>query len=459
MDVRAFLEELKRQAGYDGQVVYQSLIPPRAPRYADLDPPLSGPLQASLDAQGIARLYAHQVEVISAVRRRDHVVVVTATASGKTLCFNLPVLETLLGDPQARALYLYPTKALAQDQADALAEFRLPDLAVGTYDGDTPAAQRRAVRERAQIILTNPDMVHLGILPQHYRWANLFRHLRYVVIDDVHIYRGVFGSNVANILRRLRRVCRLHGSDPIFICTSATIANPREFATSLLGLPVTVVDTDGAASGPRWFVLWNPPIIDPARAHRRSPYSEATALFVELVRAGVRTIVFTQARKITELIYQYARMELDAHAPELASRISAYRAGYLPEERRAIERRLFSGDLLGVVSTSALELGIDVGTLDAAILVGYPGTIASTWQRAGRAGRGRDDALVVLIALEDALDQYLMRNPEYLFARRSEHAVIDPENPHILALTCAAPRLSSRCGSLTRTCLGRARSR
>jgi len=443
MDVRAFLEELKRQPGYDGQVVYERFVPPRTARYAELSPPLPPALLESLQSQGITRLYTHQVEAVAAVRQHRHVVVVTPTASGKTLCYNLPVLETLSTDPDTRALYLFPTKALAQDQADALAEFGLPDLTCGTYDGDTPSAQRRTIRERAQIILTNPDMLHLGILPQHYRWANFFRHLRYVVIDDVHVYRGVFGSNVANILRRLRRVCRLHGADPVFICTSATIANPAEFVSALLSVPATVVDADGSPGGPRWFVFWNPPIIDPARAHRRSSYSEATALFVELIRAEVRTIVFAQARKITELIYRYARMELEAHAPQLAGRISAYRAGYLPEERRAIERRLFSGDLLGVASTSALELGIDVGTLDAALLVGYPGSIASTWQRAGRAGRGTDDALVVLIALEDALDQYLMRNPEYLLARPSEHAVIDPENPYILAahLRCAAAEL------------------
>jgi DEAD/DEAH box helicase domain-containing protein len=439
MDARRVLDEFTRQPGYDGQIVYERFISPRSAQYDALKPPLPRVLTDSLRAQRITRLYTHQVEAITALRRHENVVVVTATASGKTLCYNLPVLESLLADPAARALYLFPTKALAQDQADALAEFGLPGVVVGTYDGDTPVRQRRAVRDEAHVILTNPDMLHLGILPQHHRWAGVFRHLRYVVIDDVHIYRGVFGSNVANILRRLRRVCRLHGADPVFICTSATIANPQEFAATLLGLPVTVVDADGSPSGPRWFALWNPPLIDQARAHRRSSYTEATALFTQLVRAGARTIVFTQARKITELIYRQARRALE-DAPELAGRISAYRAGYLPEERHAIEQRLFNGELIGVVSTSALELGIDVGSLDAAILVGYPGTIASTWQRAGRAGRGREDALVVLVALEDALDQYLMRHPEYLFARPHEHAVIDPENPYILAahLRCAA---------------------
>lgn len=440
MDMRAFLDELKRKPGYDGQLVHERFIPPRKARFAELRPPLPQQLKDALATRGITRLYRHQVEAIGAVRRGQHVAVVTATASGKTLCYNLPVLETLLSDPRSRALYLFPTKALAQDQADALTKFDVPGLTCGTYDGDTPQEQRRRLRERAQIILTNPDMLHIGILPQHYKWATLFRHLRYVVIDDMHIYRGVFGSNVANVIRRLRRICRLHGANPIFICTSATIANPKEFAAALVGVPMTVVDVDGSPSGSRWFALWNPPIIDEARAHRRSAYSEATGIFTELIRRAVRTIAFTQARKITELVYRYARLDLESNHPDLAARISPYRAGYLPEERRTIERRLFHGDLLGVVSTSALELGIDVGGLDAAVLVGFPGTIASTWQRAGRAGRGTDEALVVLIALEDALDQYLMRNPDYLFERPVEHAVIDPENPYILAghLKCAA---------------------
>jgi|GEM_PF-3004515 len=438
MDVRAFLDALRQRPAYGGQIVHERFIPPRTARFGSLNPPLPEALVQSLEQQGITRLYRHQADAVTAVRNGEHIVVVTATASGKTLCYNLPVLETMLTDPRARALYLFPTKALAQDQADALGEFGL-GLRFGTYDGDTPQAQRRRLREDAQIILTNPDMLHVGILPQHFRWAGIFKHLRYVVIDDAHIYRGVFGSNVANVIRRLRRVCRLHGSDPVFICTSATIGNPEEFAGALLGLPARVVDQDGSPVGPRWFVLWNPPIIDQSRARRRSTYSEATALFTDLVSRGVRTIAFTQARKIAELIYRYSRDDLESRAPELAGRISPYRAGYLPEERRAIEQRLFGGDLLGVVSTSALELGIDVGGLDAALLVGYPGTIASTWQRAGRAGRGQDEALVMLIALEDALDQYLMRNPDYLFDRPIEHAVIDPENPYILAghLRCA----------------------
>ncbi|HEU5298275.1 MAG TPA: DEAD/DEAH box helicase [bacterium] len=439
MDVRAFLDQLKDRPEYAGQIAHERFLPPRPARFAALERALPEALRESLERQGITRLYTHQAEAVAAARAGEHVTVVTSTASGKTLCYNLPVLERLLADPPSRALYLFPTKALAQDQADALAEFGL-GVRVGTYDGDTPQPVRRRVREEAQIILTNPDMLHVGILPQHARWASFFARLRFVVIDDAHIYRGVFGSHVANVIRRLRRICRVHGADPVFICTSATIGNPEEFSRALLGLPVRVVSEDGSPAGPRRFVLWNPPLLDRTRSRRRSAYGEASALLAELVGRGVRTIAFTQARKITELVYRYTRDALEQRAPEAAGRISPYRAGYLPEERRAIERRLFQGDLLGVVSTSALELGIDVGGLDAALLVGYPGTIASTWQRAGRAGRGGEEALVVLIALEDALDQYLMQAPDYLFERPTEHAVIDPENPYILAahLRCAA---------------------
>ncbi|MGH2453712.1 MAG: DEAD/DEAH box helicase [bacterium] len=439
-DIPTFLAHLQRDRGYEDQIVHRRSLPGRAARYARLEPPLSGALRAQLATRGVTRLYTHQAAAVDAVRRGEHVAVVTPTASGKTLCYNLPVLEHLAGDPDARAIYLFPTKALAQDQRDALSALAPGQVRVATYDGDTPAAERRRIRDESHILLTNPDMLHVGILPQHLRWAEVLRRLRFVIIDDMHIYRGVFGSNVANILRRLRRLCAFYGSRPQFICTSATIANPQEFTERLLGLTVTVIEDGGAPSGPREFVLWNPPFLDGARLTRRSPYSEATWLFTALVKQGVRTIAFTKARKVTELIFRYARHRLANDAPEAAGRISPYRAGYLPEDRRRIEQRLFRGDLVGVVSTSALELGIDVGGLDAALLVGYPGTIASTWQRAGRAGRGRDPSLAVLIALDDALDQYLMRHPDYLFSRPYEHAVIDPENPYILAghLRCAA---------------------
>ena len=444
MDPRAFLDGLRDRSDYKDQIVHTRFLPAHDAIFGTLERPLHPRLNVWLQDRGIARLYTHQAAAVDAVRRGADIAVVTPTASGKTLCYNLPVLDALLADPEGRALYLFPTKALAQDQLDALAAFDLPEIPIATYDGDTPQKERRSARERARILLSNPDMLHVGILPQHFRWKPFIGRLRFVVIDEMHVYRGVFGSNVANVLRRLLRLCRLHGSSPRFICTSATIANPREFAERLLRLPIEVIDKDGAPAGPRWFALWNPPLIDEARSVRKSAITEATGLFTDLVRRDVRTIAFTKARKVTELISRYASRRLNEAAPALAARISPYRAGYLPEDRRRIERRLFDGDLLGVVSTSALELGIDIGGLDAALLVGFPGTIASMWQRAGRAGRGTDPALAVLIAQQDALDQYLMRSPQYLFERPCEHAVIDPENPYILArhLRCAAAEIA-----------------
>lgn len=438
MGVVAFLDALRRDAG--DRVVHLEHLPAQAARYAEPQRPLPEPLGAALAASGASRLYTHQARALDAARAGESIVVTTRTASGKTLCYNLPVLETLLDDPPSRALYIFPTKALAQDQLDVLAGYGLPFRA-GLYDGDTPADQRLRVRDTAQIVLTNPDMLHVGILPQHFRWMPFFRGLRYVVLDDLHVYRGVFGSHVANVMRRLRRVCRMHGGDPQFLCASATLANPAEFAEQLVGRQVRVIDEDGAPRGPRHFLLWNPPRT--ADGFRRSPYREATWLFRRLVASGVRTIVFANARKTAELIY---RRTAEALPPELAARIRPYRAGYLADERRRIERALFGGELLGVVATSALELGIDVGGLDAAVLVGFPGTVASTWQRTGRAGRGGADALAILIAADDALDQYLMRNPRYLFSRPVEAAVVDPENPYVLAghIRCAAAELPLR---------------
>ncbi len=442
MDVVRLFGEIRREPQYRDQIVHEEQFPARPARFGALQRPLQVPLDDVLRRAGITRLYTHQAEALEAARGGESVIVTTGTASGKTLCYILPVLETLLRDPTARALFIYPTKALAQDQLDALGAFGL-GLCVGTYDGDTPAEERRRLRQEAQILLTNPDMLHVGILPQHFRWTPFLKSLRYVVLDDMHVYRGVFGSHVALILRRLRRLCRLRGADPQIICTSATIANPEEFGRRLTGVPLRVIADDGAPRGPRRFALWNPPLVDRARMSRRSPYVEASWLLSALVRRGVRTIVFTKARKITELVYRYAAASLE-DAPDLAARISPYRAGYLPEQRREIEQRLFRGDLAGVVSTSALELGIDVGGLDAAVLVGYPGTMASVWQRAGRAGRGEEDSMAVLIALEDALDQYLMRQPAYFFGRPVEHATVDPDNPYVLAahLRCAVSEIA-----------------
>jgi DEAD/DEAH box helicase domain-containing protein len=450
--VSDFVEKLREQAGEGGRIVHAERLPAREAQFAELDPPLPAALRQALAEQGIERLYSHQAEAIARLRAGDNVVVVTSTASGKTLCYNLPVLERLLQDEKARAFYLFPTKALAQDQLRGLRRFgegapRIKHmLACGTYDGDTSATTRRRLRSDANIILTNPDMLHQGILPYHSRWAHFVSKLRYVVVDEIHTYRGIFGSHVANVLRRLRRICDHYGAKPQFICCSATIANPVELAECLVGLPVTPVAGDGSPRGPKTFLLWNPPPIDRARMERRSSHDEAKELLASLMRRGVQTIAFTKTRVAAELLYRYTQESLERVAPELVNALRPYRAGYLPAERREIERQLFSGELMGVTSTNALELGIDVGSLDASIIVGYPGTIASTWQQAGRAGRGADEALVVLVAYNDPIDQYLMRHPQYFFGRSPENAVIDPENAYVLAshLRCAAFELPLR---------------
>ncbi|MBI2300310.1 MAG: DEAD/DEAH box helicase, partial [Armatimonadetes bacterium] len=422
----------------------------------ELSRPLPEPLAAALGSQGISQLYTHQCQALEAARAGESLVVATGTASGKTLCYNLPVLEHWLGDPDARALYLFPTKALAQDQLRALLRYRERDARLdpdsGTYDGDTPAAMRTKLRDHGRIILTNPDMLHSGILPQHARWSDFLTKLRYVVVDEVHTYRGIFGSNVANVLLRLRRICEHYGVDPQFICCSATIANPDEHAANLIGRPIRLVDDDGSPRGPRRFVLWNPPITDDHLGRRSSPNVEAQALFCELVRNDVQTICFARARVVAELLYRYSKDALGRISPKLAGAIRAYRGGYLAEERREIEQQLFSGELRGVFSTNALELGIDVGGLDACLIVGYPGSIASVWQQAGRAGRGSDEALVILIASENPIDQYLVSNPEYFFGQSPEHAIIDRQNMHILVghLRCAVMELPVRIAELER---------
>jgi DEAD/DEAH box helicase domain-containing protein len=446
VEISAFLKHLRlQQPFYKGQIAHIRRIPARHARYGRLHRPLPLSLQDALQRSGVEHLYTHQAEAINAIREGHHVVVASGTASGKTLCYNIPVLEAILADRRARALYLFPTKALAQDQLRSLKELsRGPGkIAFGTYDGDTPQSTRARLRKEAAIILTNPDMLHLGILPNHLLWSNFFRNLRYVVVDEMHTYRGVFGSHVAAVLRRLRRLCAFYGSSPQFICCSATIANPGEHMTRLTGLSPVVVDRDDSPRGTRTFVLWNPPFVDRARTARRSANFEAATLFVEMTIAGLRNITFTRARRVAELVLRYAREQLGKTHPELASMIASYRAGYLPEQRREIEQALFHGRLLGVTATSALELGVDVGMLDATVSVGYPGTIASLWQQAGRAGRGGKEALTILIGLDNPLDQYFLRYPNDLFGRPHEHALVDPSNFYILEqhLPCAAHEL------------------
>ncbi|MEA4883389.1 MAG: DEAD/DEAH box helicase [Clostridia bacterium] len=435
MDASRFINSLVASRDYRDQIAYVETIPARPARYGVLDPPAPPALASALEGMGITTLYTHQAEAVSLARAGHDLVVVTSTASGKTMCYNIPAIESLISSSQATALYIFPTKALAQDQQRGLARFvdLEPSMPVksGTYDGDTPDSTRRKLREEANIILTNPDMLHQGILPSHPNWRRFFAGLRYVVIDEIHAYRGVFGSNVANVIRRLNRVCAHYGSKPTFICCSATIANPGELAERICGRTVAVVDDDGSPRGPRKFVFWNPPKLG-GTMERRSSNHEAEHLMVQLMTDGVPTITFVRARVVAELIYRYTVENLRRTAPSLARKIKPYRAGYLPSDRREIERQLFSGELLGVVSTNALELGIDIGTLDASLIVGYPGTIASTWQQAGRAGRKGEESLAVFIGHDLPIDQYLMRHPEYFFERSPEHAIINPSNPYIL---------------------------
>lgn len=458
MDPQAFFEHLKSQRFYQNQLAHIERINGRRASYATLERPLLRSLVEAVKASGVKNLYSHQSAAINAARAGKDVVIATSTASGKTLCYNLPVLEACTLNPKARALYLFPTKALAQDQLRALTDFTTRLQAIrehrnghsnqplphfDTYDGDTPASHRGRIRRHYNIILTNPDMLHMGILPHHKLWRECLTHLKVVVIDEAHVYRGVFGSHVAVIIRRLTRLCQMYGSQPQFICCSATIANPGDHIERLTGRRPMVVDKDGAPQAPKQFALWNPPFIDQKKAARRSPNGEAANLFTELVRQRIRTITFTRARVVAELILSYARRNLADLEPDLQERIASYRAGYLPEQRRAIEQALFRGSLVGVTATSALELGVDVGDLDATISVGYPGTVASLWQQVGRAGRANNQSLAILIGLDNPLDQYFMRHPRQLLGRPHEHALIDPGNAYILAqhLPCAAYEL------------------
>ncbi|HEY8498870.1 MAG TPA: DEAD/DEAH box helicase, partial [Limnochordales bacterium] len=439
MDVRAWVERLTQDPQYRTRVQAFRWFPAQEARYADLSPPPPAPLARALARRGIQRLYTHQAAAIAHARAGRHVAVVTGTASGKSLAYHIPALEALLLDPSATVLYLYPTKALAQDQLRFLLELCRGEggeedpwrLVPGTYDGDTPPDRRRRLRQASRLLLTNPDMLHSGLLGHHVAWGRFWRGLRYVVIDEMHVYRGLFGSHVANVLRRLRRIARQWGRSPTFILASATIHNPREMAQWLTGEPVEVVDEDGAPRPERCLVLWNPPRVGHPPA-RRSANLEAADLMAELVAGDVPTIAFGRARVVAELLYRYTRERLERIAPSLAGRIAPYRGGYLPEERRLIERRLFEGELVGVCSTSALELGIDVGQLGAALLVGYPGSVASLWQQAGRAGRKEGPGLAVLVAHDTPVDQYLMQHPDYLFSRSPEPGVLNPDNPQVV---------------------------
>lgn len=420
------------------QVEVRRNLPGRPGKSTPLPCDLHPELTQALSAQGITALWIHQAECWAAAQRNENFMVTTGTGSGKSLCFNLPVLDRLLREPYARAIYLYPTKALAQDQLRRLRLLAGKELEVSTYDGDTPVAARQVAREKTRVLLTNPDMIHVSLLPHHERWADFLLNLRYIVIDEAHTYRGVFGSNVANVLRRLRRVASFYGVRPRFILASATIHNAKEHARALTGLDVVHITGDAAPTGPRQVVFWQPPLLEEGVNLRRSINSEASELLAELMRRQVRTICFTKSRRAAELIYQQTVQDLKESAPRLVSRLSAYRAGYTPEQRRDIEEQLFEGKLLAVVSTSALELGIDVGALDAAITVGYPGTVASLWQQWGRAGRSKGESLAVFVAGNDALEQFFVKHPDELLGREVEAATIDFANPFIHTAHLAA---------------------
>jgi DEAD/DEAH box helicase domain-containing protein len=437
---------LERPDTPDLQVTAVRRLPPLQAQYAPFPAALDSRLLRALEARGIAQLYTHQADTIEHALAGRHVVVITPTASGKTLCYNAPVLNAILQDPSSRAMYLFPTKALAQDQlaelhnmTETLASTSGDQMGVFTYDGDTPQDARRTIRSRAHIVLSNPDMVHSGILPHHPRWAKLFENLRYVVVDELHAYRGVFGSHLCNVLRRLRRICRHYGSNPVFVCSSATIANARELAERLTEQPFELVERSGAPRGEKLFVFVNPPVVNHQLGIRRSYLGETRRIASEFLKRHLQLIVFAQSRLSTEILTTYLKDDFEG-VPGAPERIRGYRGGYLPGRRREIEKGLREGSVRAVVSTNALELGIDIGALDVAVMAGYPGTIAATWQRAGRAGRRAGKSAAVMVASSAPLDQFVVRHPAYFFDRSPERALIDPDNLHILVdhIKCAA---------------------
>ncbi len=437
MDADAFIAAELARPGNEGVELHVRTLPARRPSLERLPADLPELVRERLELLGIDGLYPHQRASYDAVTAGSNVIVSTGTASGKTLVYNLAFATAVLKDPKATALQLFPTKALARDQLRQIRSLKLPQIRAAVYDGDTPREERPLIRRNANLILSNPDMLHLSLLPDHARWADFFLRLSLVVVDEAHVARGVFGSHIAMILRRLRRLVAHYGGDPRFVLASATVGNPGELAERLTGLPFEEVTEDGSPAGEKIFALWNPPVTDELSGARRSPLTDTASLVADLVESGTRTIAFARSRRAAELLADFARKQLPGG---LKGRIKAYRAGYLPEERRELERSLADGELLAICSTSALELGIDVGSLDAAVLAGYPGTRASMWQQAGRAGRTEEGSLAILVAQDDPLDQYLVSHPEDLFDLPPEAAVVDPTNPFVLEphLACAA---------------------
>jgi DEAD/DEAH box helicase domain-containing protein len=442
MNLQQLIERLKVWPEYAPNITHWEVLPKREGKYCDFPATVDPRLVRVLRKGGIDKLYSHQAESFEMARSGKDIVVVTPTASGKSLCYNLPVLNTLMtSDPSARALYLFPTKALSADQVDELysvVQTSGADIKTYTFDGDTPVSARNAIRKAGNIVVTNPDMLHSGILPHHTIWIKLFENLKYIVIDELHHYRGVFGSHLANVLRRLKRLCDFYGSNPQFILCSATIGNPGELAEKIIGKPVEVIDNNGAPAGERHFILYNPPVINQQLGIRKSSVNETARLAGTFIRNNIQTIAFARSRVRVEILTTYLKEQLTEHKVP-ANKVQGYRGGYLPNERRAIENGLRSGEVLGVVSTNALELGIDIGGLDVAILCGYPGGIASAWQQAGRAGRKTDLSLAIMVASSAPLDQFMVNNPKYFLGRSPEAGIIDPENLAILIshLKCA----------------------
>ena len=452
MDVEGFLESVKADPAYAGQIVHVHTEPARTPRWAPWPDGLHPDVQRFLSALGLSKLYSHQAEAIGAALRGEDVLVTTGPASGKSLCYQIPILQSLLADPDSTALLIFPAKALARDQVaawnrgiGALLDLVDPqDVAARPFDGDADAADRRLAREAGRLLVTNPEMVHVRLLPGHGRWERFFRGLRFVVLDEVHSYAGFFGANMANVLRRLERICEHYGARPQFICSSATVGNPKEMAEYLTGRTLHHVSNDTSASGSRTYVFWNPPRIKRRKwRNRRSSNVEAHELMVKLIRRRISTICFSKARNTAEMIYRYVRESLEKQAPALADQVIPYRGGYSAEERRDMERRLREGELLGVSATRALELGIDVGALDASIVVGYPGMLNAFFQQLGRAGRAGRDALCVLVATGTVINQYIMKHPEFIFERPIERAAVDAENPFVVIghVRCATAEL------------------
>lgn len=453
MRIRKNLQEvidiLQTNPSYQQNIVHWHTIEEKEAKTAPFPSSLHTKLREALEKRGIGSLYTHQKTAFDLAAAKKNVVAVTPTASGKTLCYNLPVLQSIMENDQARALYLFPTKALAQDQKSELNEI-IEEMEVPinsyTYDGDTPANIRQKVRKAGHIVITNPDMLHSAILPHHTKWVSLFENLKYIVIDELHTYRGVFGSHVANVIRRLKRICRYYGSSPIFICTSATIANPKELAEHLTGAHVMLVDNNGAPSGRKHFIFYNPPIVNKPLNIRRSATLEVRNIAGEFLKNKIQTIVFARSRVRVEIILTYLQ-ELVKNQLKNKS-IQGYRGGYLPKQRREIERGLREGSIYGVVSTNALELGVDIGQLQVCVMTGYPGTVASAWQQAGRAGRRHGEAVIVMVASSSPLDQYMIQHPDYFFSRNPETARINPDNLVILVdhLKCASYELPFKQG-------------